>query len=129
MPRGDRTGPAGLGPMTGRAAGFCAGYDVPGYMNPGWGRGRGRGFGFFGRGGGRGRRNWFYATGLPGWQRMAQGMPAFGWWGGSPYGTRPQTAEWTVEEEKAALKSEIEFLKTQLKSFEKRMEELEKEEA
>lgn len=34
MPRGDRTGPAGLGPMTGRAAGFCAGYPTPGYMNP-----------------------------------------------------------------------------------------------
>jgi len=34
MPLGDRTGPAGLGPMTGRAAGYCAGYPVPGYMNP-----------------------------------------------------------------------------------------------
>jgi hypothetical protein len=34
MPRGDGTGPAGLGPMTGRAAGFCVGYPVPGYMNP-----------------------------------------------------------------------------------------------
>ncbi len=34
MPRGDRTGPAGLGPMTGRAAGFCIGYPVPGFMNP-----------------------------------------------------------------------------------------------
>jgi len=81
MPRGDGTGPAGMGPMTGRAAGFCAGYPVAGYMNPvaagagfygagasafgayggygmpygGWGR---RGFGFgrgFGRGWGRGR--------------------------------------------------------------------------
>jgi len=35
-----------MGPMTGRAAGFCAGYSVPGYANPilgrGWfGRGRG----------------------------------------------------------------------------------------
>jgi len=38
MPRGDGTGPAGLGPMTGRAAGFCAGYPVPGYMNPVAGR-------------------------------------------------------------------------------------------
>jgi len=38
MPRGDRTGPAGLGPMTGRAAGFCAGYPVPGYMNPATGK-------------------------------------------------------------------------------------------
>jgi len=34
MPRGDGTGPVGLGPMTGRAAGFCAGFPVPGYMNP-----------------------------------------------------------------------------------------------
>jgi len=34
MPWGDGTGPLGLGPMTGRAAGFCAGYPVPGYMNP-----------------------------------------------------------------------------------------------
>jgi len=24
----------GQGPMTGRAAGYCAGYGVPGYMNP-----------------------------------------------------------------------------------------------
>jgi hypothetical protein len=58
MPRGDTTGPWGAGPMTGRAAGYCAGYSVPGYMNPiggygrGWGRGRSRGFG---RGWGRGR--------------------------------------------------------------------------
>lgn len=128
MPRGDRTGPEGLGPMTGRAAGYCAGYNAPGYMNPGWAGGRGRGFGFSGRGGGRGRRNWFYATGLPGWQRTAQGLPAFGRQGGR-YGAAFPAAEWTAQEEKAALKSEIEFLKKQLKSFEKRMEELEKEEA
>jgi len=59
MPRGDRTGPWGAGPMTGRAAGYCAGYSVPGYANPvgGYGRGRGRGFG---RGWGRGfGRGWY----------------------------------------------------------------------
>ncbi len=39
MPRGDGTGPAGLGPMTGRAAGYCAGYSGPGYANPLLGRG------------------------------------------------------------------------------------------
>ena len=39
MPAGDRTGPLGLGPMTGRAAGYCAGYPVPGYANPIPGRG------------------------------------------------------------------------------------------
>ncbi len=56
MPAGDGTGPLGLGGMTGRAAGFCAGFSMPGYMNPiprrgrgmgrGWGRGRGRGRGW-----------------------------------------------------------------------------------
>lgn len=53
MPRGDRTGPAGQGPRTGRGLGFCAGNDRPGFMQagPGW-RGGGRfraprkGFGF-----------------------------------------------------------------------------------
>lgn len=33
MPRGDGTGPAGMGPMTGRAAGYCAGFAAPGYAN------------------------------------------------------------------------------------------------
>lgn len=48
MPRGDRTGPAGAGPMTGRSAGLCAGQNNPGYMTGGGGFGRrcGRGFGF-----------------------------------------------------------------------------------
>ncbi len=74
MPAGDRTGPMGLGPMTGRGAGYCAGYAMPGYMNPmpgyGWGMGRGMGFGR-GRGGGRGWRHWYHATGLPFWARTA----------------------------------------------------------
>jgi hypothetical protein len=38
MPAGDGTGPMGMGPFTGRAAGYCAGYSVPGYMNPYGGR-------------------------------------------------------------------------------------------
>ncbi len=51
MPRGNGMGPRGCGPMTGRGAGFCAGYDVPGYANGG-GRGfGGRGFGGRGFGG------------------------------------------------------------------------------
>ena len=44
MPGGDGTGPRGMGPMTGRAAGYCAGYPVPGFMNPMSG-GAFRGFG------------------------------------------------------------------------------------
>jgi len=46
MPWGDGTGPLGQGPMTGRRMGYCAGYGVPGYMNPGFGFGRGFGRGF-----------------------------------------------------------------------------------
>jgi hypothetical protein len=80
MPWGDRTGPAGLGPMTGRAAGYCAGYPVPGFANPyvggwgwgmGWGRGRGRGRGWGFRGWGRGFR-----------------------WGYPPYGYAPYYPSW-----------------------------------
>lgn len=48
MPGGDRTGPMGAGPKTGRAMGFCAGNTNAGF---GFGRGCGRGFG---RGTGRG---------------------------------------------------------------------------
>ncbi|RCW48754.1 MULTISPECIES: DUF5320 domain-containing protein [unclassified Halanaerobium] len=64
MPRGDRTGPEGMGPMTGRAMGYCAGADSPGFVSgtPAYvGRGYGRGFG---RGGGygRGRGARFYGT-------------------------------------------------------------------
>ena len=73
MPRGDRTGPNGLGPMTGRRMGFCTGYNTPGYMNPGategaqnvnrfYGSGRGQGLRRgFGQGFGR-RANWNYET-------------------------------------------------------------------
>ena len=62
MPRGDRTGPAGEGPKTGRGMGYCTGNEHPGYMNihPNWYGGYGRrfrgGFGF-GRGAGVGFRH------------------------------------------------------------------------
>jgi hypothetical protein len=123
MPGGDGTGPGGMGPMTGRAAGYCAGYPVPGYANPGVGRwfggawpGRGSG-----RGGGWGRRNWFHATGLTGWQRAAAGLPA---WGAAPpvYGAPP-----TREQELSALKAQAEGFEGALSDIRKRIEELEAE--
>jgi hypothetical protein len=39
MPRGDGTGPNGAGTMTGRGAGYCAGFSVPGFVGGGRGRG------------------------------------------------------------------------------------------
>lgn len=38
MPFGDGTGPRGMGPMTGRGAGYCAGFARPGFANPILGR-------------------------------------------------------------------------------------------
>ena len=61
MPFGDGTGPAGLGPMTGRAAGFWAGFPVSGYMNPIPG-----GFGYYvGSFGPYGARSYGYGTPHP----------------------------------------------------------------
>ncbi len=53
MPRGDRTGPNGLGSKTGRGAGLCAGNNEPGCATVG-GRGAGKGCKTGGRGLGRG---------------------------------------------------------------------------
>jgi hypothetical protein len=123
----------GMGPMTGRAAGFCAGYQVPGYMNPVGARGfGGRGRGFWGRGGsrggGRGWRNWFYATGLPGWARVGSGWPA---WGGTAnpyaYSGAPFTQDLTAQQEIDGLKNQAEYLEDNLDGIRKRIEELERQ--
>ncbi len=60
MPRGDKTGPLGEGPMTGRRMGLCAGFNAPGFMNSGSGRGLG-----FRRGFGRGFRRVFIPFAQP----------------------------------------------------------------
>lgn len=114
MPGGDRTGPDGMGPMTGRAAGYCAGYDAPGYMNPvpgrgmarGWGRGVGRGFARGFRGG-RGRGGYY-------------GAPAYGY-PPSGYGYAPPTTEQQAD----MLRSQAEYFENALKDIKKRLEELE----
>ena len=61
MPRGNRSGPSGEGPNTGRGLGYCTGNDHPGFMNAISNRGRGYGRGFhggagYGRGAGLGFR-------------------------------------------------------------------------
>ncbi|MGQ9588938.1 MAG: DUF5320 domain-containing protein [Planctomycetota bacterium] len=128
MPRGDRTGPLGRGPMTGRAAGYCAGFPVPGYANPAvWGG--------FGRGGGRGHRwrHWFYATGLPGWMRGPAagaavpyaGYGAPGPWAAHPYPGAAPFAPLSAEEELEILKKQAESLTSALDEIRKRIGDLE----
>ncbi len=46
MPQGDKTGPNGQGPMTGRRMGLCAGFNAPGFVNNGCRKGFGRGRGW-----------------------------------------------------------------------------------
>lgn len=114
MPGGDGTGPAGMGPMTGRAAGFCGGYPVPGYMNPipgrgFWGRGRGMGWGR-----GRGWRRRFYGA-YPGW---APGAPVHG---PTPFAPTAPSREQELE----ALKGQAEHFTSAVEDIKARIAELE----
>ena len=105
MPGGDRTGPSGQGPLTGRRMGYCAGEDRPGYMyNSGYGYGRG-----WGRGLGLGR----------GFRR------GFGPGRGIGYGNFYQESIPDVSE-KTLLENEIKILKEQLSSLENRLTGMEK---
>jgi hypothetical protein len=105
MPFGDGTGPMGYGPMTGRAAGYCAGYTTPGYMNPI----PGRGWGFWGRGrGGRGFRRWAWDP-----------------WVYTPYPAYPYLPP--PEQELDVLKNQAEQLKATLDEINARIEKLSKE--
>jgi len=68
--------------MTGRAAGFCAGYAAPGYASSWGGRGAGYGFGRgagWGRGMGRGWRR--YGAGYGYAPPVYPGAPMAGWYG------------------------------------------------
>lgn len=117
MPGGNRMGPAGMGPKTGRAAGYCAGYPMPGFANPiagrgyGFGFGRGMGYGFRGGRGGR-------------W-----GMPHSAWYGGygMPYAA-PSYAAPSQELGVETLKEQAEYFKNALDEIQQRITELETKE-
>lgn len=102
MPGGDRTGPMGQGPRSGRGAGFCGGNNGPGFMSR-----MGQGMGGMGRG--RGRRNWFNLTGLTGWQRQAMEM--------QPANTTqpdPQQELQILQQQAASMTSVLENLQTRI---------------
>jgi hypothetical protein len=128
MPRGDRTGPAGLGSMTGRGLGYCAGFDTPGYTRtPGFGRGLGLGYGpGWGRGRGRGRGRY--------WRGVGYGYPYYDPIRVIPATYSPQPVL-TKENRLEMLKQEKEYLETEMSEItsavndlSKRIAELEKEE-
>ena len=116
MPSGDKTGPYGQGPKTGRAAGYCAGYNNPGYMNPAIPRmRRARRIGFRGR-------NWMRGRGF-GWRRNFY----FDDYPQPPLPldhTQPTTL--TKDEEKNLLLEHLKDLEEQKEILHKRIKELSK---
>jgi len=115
MPRGDRTGPLGYGPMTGRSAGHCAGYPTPGYAAPGF-RGGFRG-GAGGQmpvggywGGGRGWRHRFFESGLPRWARVYDSDV-----------TPNQESAW-LKERASQLQDQLDVINQRIREIEERLE-------
>jgi hypothetical protein len=102
MPAGDGTGPMGFGTMTGRGAGYCAGFSMPGYMNlmPGRGWGMGRGW-----------RHGYYPLGVP--------VPPV------VYGFAPSYPAPSAEHEAQALRVQAEHLEGTLDEIRRRIAELE----
>lgn len=110
MPRGDRTGPMGIGPMTGRGAGLCAGYATPGFTNTIPGRGNAG----FGRGRGRGMR---FGMGM-GWRH--------GWTNQSvPFTTQPVSCQ--PANELLSLKNQAKNLGEALQAINNRISDIETE--
>ena len=115
MPGGNGTGPMGMGPMTGRAAGACAGFGMAGYANSpargGFGVGNGRDRGIRGRNAGRGFRHMFQVTGFPGWTR-------FGGYDESYHDHDPNFEKQTLKSRVKAMQSELDFIKKRLSEIE-----------
>ena len=118
MPRGNGTGPEGLGPMTGRGLGFCAGYDLPGFMQGGFGGRRGAYGGYAG-----------YGRGMA-WRRGG-GYRGYGPGGGFRFRREPvflqEAPGAAYENETAFLREQEQILRTELNLIEQRLTKLEEQ--
>ncbi len=115
MPRGDGTGPMGMGSMTGRAAGRCAGYGMPGYASRPYAGGFAGGFGRGGGFGGGGRA-WMCrrsGPGFSGWAGFGRGAGPYAYAGA--YGRPdPETESQVLRDQADALRAELDFIEKRL---------------
>jgi hypothetical protein len=109
MPGGDRTGPQGEGPRTGRGLGYCADNDQPGYASPQ----QGQGFGF--RRWGRGNR------GSRGWRNRLNA----GFWPGRGRGGIDIYSD-AQDQDVGSLKAQMQELQNTLKEVQNRLDQFEK---
>jgi hypothetical protein len=129
MPGGDRTGPRGLGSMTGRGLGYCSGYNNTDYIRSvglGYGRGYGRGMGLgagCGRGYGR-RYGRGYGYGDPIYPPYIAPAPVYA--PIPPLSVGDQAT--MLKQEKDYLESELKGIANAIEDISKRIEELEKKE-
>lgn len=97
-----------MGAMTGRGAGYCAGYDTTGTAGyPTFGRGFGMGYGrggFRGRGGGFRWRYRFQSPDAPPWMRFSDSFP-----NGSP-----DSEQGFLQRRAESLKSELTRIQSRL---------------
>jgi hypothetical protein len=128
MPRGDRTGPLGLGSMTGRGLGYCAGYATPGFTKGYFGQGLGFRRGFrrgLGRGFGLGFRGYYPSIGFtppPTYQNIPPYQMPYG--ASVPY--LPPTII-TKEEQLKILADQKEFLEKQIADLTEEIKKIEEE--
>jgi len=105
MPHGDRRGPKGNGPKTGRGLGFCYGNETAGYITM---EQDGRGVGY-GRGRGFGNQHRYGGHGFGGYRSDNYRMGSY------------SQSDFVGVSEKTLIENEINILKDQLTALEERL--------
>lgn len=102
-----------MGPMTGRGAGFCAGFESPGFATPGAGQGMGRG------GTGLGLRRGVCGVGRGAGRGLGRGF----------FAGNPMEAPVTPVSRKSALQDQLSALQAHADIIAKQLKQLESDDA
>ena len=114
MPGTDRTGPEGMGPMTGRGAGYCGRFGRNDYGTRGHFRGSpgaGHHWPSTGPGGPRRWLHWACRSGPDGWRALQSVSPEV-------RQSDPESEEGVLKARAQALRAELESINRRLEGFE-----------